>query len=1090
MSLNPNHQAEKIKQALVEIRANKANFTPEASSQIVMLLLEKLRRVQTLEPSERLTGDELRLVTVMFIDVKDSTEMVQHLDTSDWKVIIATAHEQIADIVDQWDGQIGQYLGDGVLCFFGAQRSRGDDAPHAVSCALQIQSALADYAKKLRDLHNIDFGLRIGISTGRVIVGMIGRQTVKQELLALGPATNLAARLQGVAPVGGVLIDSTTYNRIRRDYITQAQSAISLKGFDNLINNYRVLGRRTQPASQFTDTQVANIELPLLGRDDDLALIGYQCDTALQNNHCQVITIMGDVGIGKSRLLQEAVHLTDGHFTHIIMSSQYASRTQAQNLLWDMLMTQCHITEEMQPDTIRHQIEAYTNHMWEHPDAIKAAHALAHLAGFDINPPDDNPIEWVLRWFEGVAQNSPVAIIVDNLQWTDDKSIDLLEQIAIRLHEKASVIITAGRPEYLSIFPRYMQSYNLHTKINLDTLHPNTTLNIINHVFSKVDRIPRTLANSINERVEGNPLFVREYLGMLFDNNVFKQTPEGTWRFNIIMLDVALNTLPNGLLGILQARLDDLPHQARQVMQAASISGQNFWEGSVSLLLGTANIPSMIRLLSTRGMIIADEDSIFEGEKQYHFRHSLYRDVAYEMIPKAKREAYHQQMFAWLLEHIAGNVDQYDLLAEQFGDAGEYLAALQTYLEAVEVQIGMNKELQALRMIDKSLSIANKVDREFALPVVTKLWSYRGEALIALERYEEASAASQSALMLLHELPEDQLVASRISAERILGLSNISLGRYNEAYDSLTRAFNLLPQHARSQIASVLIAFGRLYYYQGRLEESYAYQRRAVLNGEKSQELPLIAQSLSGLGLVDFEQGNLLDAINAHEESLQIHRSLELMPEQAKDLFHIGLIHLHMLDYGKAYEYFTDAEHLNESLQRTNLLIQGYRALALILLERTTQGKALLADATSNTLRDVNMHQRLQLVNIQSLAILKDYANVRDQALAFIQQERINPALKARVLRHLGVASHHLGTNDAQEHLSKSLEGEIAYGGLDTWICHAELAQISDDSDLQKTHYQLAREKVVDRIKALESYPEMQTAFRENAVIKHILSSQ
>ena len=1088
MSLNPNQQAEKIKQALAEVRANKAHFTAESSSQIVMLLLDKLRRLQTLEPRERLTNDEIRLVTVMFIDVKDSTEMVQHLDTSDWKVVIATAHDLIADIVDQWDGQIGQYLGDGVLCFFGAQRSRGDDAPHAVSCALQIQSAINTYAQSLQELHGIDFGLRIGISTGRVIVGMIGRQTVKQELLALGPATNLAARLQGVAPVGGILVDSATYNRIRRDYITQAQTSVEFKGFDDPISNYLVLGRRTQPANQFTDTKVASIELPLLGRDDDLALISYLCDTALQNKQCQVMTITGDIGIGKSRLLQESVHLTEGHFTHIIMSSQYESRTQSQNLLWDMLMNQCNLTDDMPITMVQQQVEAYIKHMWEDDDAIKSAHAIAHLAGFDIAPPDDNPIHWVLNWFEGVARKSPIAIMVDNLQWADEQSIDLLEQIAQRLHQTASVIISAGRPEYATIHPRYMQGCDRKTTIDLETLHKDTTLSIINHVFSKIERIPITLANEINERVEGNPLFVREYLSMLFDTNVFKTTQDGNWRFNIIMLDVALNTLPNGLLSILQARLDDLPNQARQVMQAASISGQRFWESSVALLLDTDNVPSVLRYLLTRGMVISDENSMFEGERQYHFRHSLYREVAYEMIPRAKREAYHEKMFTWLLEHIAGNVEQYDLLAEQFSDAGENLAALQAYLEAVEVKISLKKEYQALKMIDKSLSISNKVDRASALPIVARLWSYRGEALIALERYEEASAASQSALMLLKELPDDQLSDSRITAERILGLSNTSLGRFNEAYDALTRAHNLLPQHDRSQIASVLIAFGRLYYYQSRLEESHAYQKRAVINAEKSQDLQLIAEALSQLGLIDFERGNLVDALTAYEESLQIHRSLQRIPEQANDLFYIGLVHLHMADYNKAFEYFSVADNLLNPINHTNILLQAYRGLVLILLERTTQGKALIADATSHILRDVDMQQRLQLVNLQSLAITKDYANLRDQALAFVQQDRINPSLKARALRHLGVASYNLGTSDALEHLNTALNNEIAFAGLDTWLCHAELAIALEDNEAKSHHFSKAQTLIIERANNLNDYAEMKNTFLENDFVKNNLN--
>ena len=202
MAVSPSEQIERLKQALAEMRNQKEVFSEVTFAQVVMVLLEKLRRLQTILPIENAAADEIRLVTVMFIDVKDSTEMAQSMDTSDWKGIIAATHERIADVVSQWDGQIGQYLGDGVLCFFGAQRSRGDDAPHAVACALQIQTVLGLYAETILERYKIEFGVRIGISTGRVVVGMIGSQTSRQELLALGPATNLAARLQGISPCG------------------------------------------------------------------------------------------------------------------------------------------------------------------------------------------------------------------------------------------------------------------------------------------------------------------------------------------------------------------------------------------------------------------------------------------------------------------------------------------------------------------------------------------------------------------------------------------------------------------------------------------------------------------------------------------------------------------------------------------------------------------------------------------------------------------------------------------------------------------------------------------------------------------------
>ncbi|MEM9950800.1 MAG: adenylate/guanylate cyclase domain-containing protein [Chloroflexota bacterium] len=1087
MSLSPSRQVAQIKQALAEIRANREHFTEASFSQIVMLMLDKLRRVQTVTPEETPTTDEVRLVTVMFIDVKDSTEIVQKIDASDWKLIIDTAHEQIADIISQWDGQVGQYLGDGVLCFFGAQRSRGDDAPHAVACALQIQSAVESYAKKVQSSHGIEFSIRIGISTGRVVVGLIGSQTVKQELLALGPATNLAARLQGVAPVGGVLIDSATYQRIRRDYITQAQTPVDLRGFDKPINNYVVLGRRTQPANQFTPTQIAGIEIPLVGRDEDLALISYLCDRALQRKRTEVITLTGDVGMGKSRILQETIHLTEGHFNHIVMTSQYESRTKSQNLLWDMLTTQCHLTHTMSASESLQQIEAYITELWEHDDAIHAAHAIAFAAGFSNKRPQGDVTEWILRWFEGIAQQTPIVLVVDNLQWADASSIELLQKIAKRLNGLSCVIIVATRPEYETIYPNFMESHPNHTTIPLEELKADATLSIIQNILAKVDRVPSHLAYSINERVEGNPLFVYEYISMLFDYNVFKHLSDGSWRFNVIMLDVALNTLPNGLLNILQARLDDLPDSARILMQLSAISGQRFWVAALDTLSDIDNIEGWIDHLVMRGMVVADKTSIFDGEEQYHFKHSLYRDVAYEMLPRAKRESYHKAMAWWLLERIYGQEEYYPLLADQFASSGDYLASLYAYLEAVEVQINKRQELNALVHIDRALSLASRLDRGDALAVVAKLWAYRAKALVTLERYEEASAASQSALMLLNELPNDQLIDSRITAERILGLAYLSLGRYPDAYDALTRAHNLLPEKATSQIATVLIALGTMYYCRGRLDDSYAYLRRAFTMANKTQELERIAESIVCLSLVDIETGNVADTLDILEQALQIYRSLDLVAEQASTLAQLGLLHLSMLDYGKAYEYFSDSDYLNTTAGYTNYLVQGRRGLSLIMLGRVTQGKGLLADAMDNLPQDTNTRHRLQLTSIIGATILGDYAKARDQALALVQQDNINPIIKARAEIFLGVASHELGTSDAMSYLQLAIEGERTYGGRDLWLCHMTFAQYCEDEDEKADHYQKSLQLIKDRITDLEKMPDMREQFIGNRYVQAVL---
>jgi class 3 adenylate cyclase len=231
-------------------------------------LYDKLRHLQTAQeaPLSAIKSDENRLVTVMFVDAVDSTQIARRLEgegrTDDWKAIIGQAHKRLADVVEQWDGEVGQYLGDGLLSFFGASRSQGDEAERAVSCALAIQEDMGRYGWEIAVFYpdlQIDFAVRIGISTGRVVVGSIGTEK-KHEVLAVGPATNLAARLQGLALPGSVLIDAETYYRVHEHFITEALPAAEIKGFDTRVEAYAVLKRHQ--AAQFMSNALAGIEVP------------------------------------------------------------------------------------------------------------------------------------------------------------------------------------------------------------------------------------------------------------------------------------------------------------------------------------------------------------------------------------------------------------------------------------------------------------------------------------------------------------------------------------------------------------------------------------------------------------------------------------------------------------------------------------------------------------------------------------------------------------------------------------------------------------------------------------------------------------
>ncbi len=768
MSLGRN-RLERLKAALAEVLAARQSFTDDSYNEIILSLNTQINALQsaitdTLVPMG--DSDEIRLVTVMFVDVEDSTRLAQVLD-DDWKTMIGDLHKQIARIVEQWDGEVGQYLGDGVLCFFGAHRSRDNDAARAVSCALSIQQMADDFALYVTQHYEQKFALRIGISTGRVVVGVIGTAS-KSEFVALGSTTNLAARLQQLCPPRHVLIDAQTYHRVRDRFVAQPQPPAALKGFDTLIEYYAVLGRR-QPAALLADDRIAGIELPFVGREAELTHLLRLWDDALAERQLHVVTVYGDTGAGKTRLLQEALAQVPDRFESLILVGRYERRAASYSLIHDLLVSLCNLSEGAPPSICEPRIIQYIEEMIGTEDAADIAAEIGHLAGFGFadHPTRGGPHPVVARWFKALAADRPLLITVDNLQWADPDSLDLIEYLAVALVDTPGMIFTTARADFRLGRSNFMSLAARYSEMSLGRLSDAAIRKLIEVVLEHIDNAPLVLADYIRERSEGNPLFVEEFLHMLFDNGVFEPTNNGRWRTNLYLYGTLASTLPNGLMGVFQARLDELPPLARRVVQMAAVVGETFWEEAVSHLGGFEAGPILVDL-TTRGIVLHSVESSLEGQAEYRFRHPLYNEVAYAMLTRIDREAYHQRIAEWIASHVLDRPDLLGVLAEHLVQAQKREQALSVFLVAAEDRLQRGLASDTLKLIEGGLASARDVPRAVALPLVSQLWMRQGQALMMLGRYAEASAAGQTALMLMDELPADTLVEERERARQVL----------------------------------------------------------------------------------------------------------------------------------------------------------------------------------------------------------------------------------------------------------------------------------------------------------------------------------
>ncbi|MGB1287205.1 MAG: ATP-binding protein [Aggregatilineales bacterium] len=751
---------ERLNTALEELQSNKQHFSDESYGVMLKVLVDARRDDRTIDEKSHHTS-EIRLVTVMFVDVYESTRLAHDLDAGDWMAMIVGAHDRISEVVSEWDGEVGQYLGDGVLCFFGAQHSQADDALRCVSCALAIQDVINAYANEVFLLHGIEFAVRVGISTGRVVVGMIGNE-VHQELLAMGLTTNLAARLQSIADPGEILVDATTYSRVRDHFVVTPRPAVPLRGFEDPVPYYVILSRDARTTTHFTRTSLRGIQLPFVGRTDEMS---YLLANIKDASSVGSIFVTGEVGTGKSRLLQETLHRTRKETTHhFIMVAHYETRNNAWNLIHSLLINSCHLTEDMSPDIILRLITAWITRLWSHPSVPYIAERLATITGIlpgavNSSQSTRENIALLIELFKNISTSENLLIMVDNLQWADSISLRFLQSLAQTLEDTPSIILCSVQLSYMQGQPEYFNNFVSSEILTLPPLAATDTQQLVDLILEEVERVPPGLAPIINERASGNPFFVQELLGMLFENGVFQYNVDGRWRFNLMEYK-NVSSLPDSLMGVFQARLDALTLECREVLQVAAIVGQTFWEGILHEILPW-HLPPLLQKLHTRGVITRQTESDFEGEVQYSFQHTLYRDVAYEMLPRTRRQRYHHQTAEWLMTRIRQNPHYFPLLIQQLIAAEQYTGALRVSLEATQAQLQLDQPEAALIIVDRGLSLGRNVPREIALPIVCQLWALRCNVFLQIERYEEAVSAAKSALMLLEELPDSQLLNIR-----------------------------------------------------------------------------------------------------------------------------------------------------------------------------------------------------------------------------------------------------------------------------------------------------------------------------------------
>ena len=676
------------------------------------MMVERMQRLVPKEFAERLlatrgqVGKERRMVTLLFSDVKGSTKMAENLDPEDVMEIMEGAFDVLIEPIYRYEGTLARLMGDAILAFFGAPIAHEDDPERACRAGLEIIEGAQRYAARLKEERGIHgFNVRVGINTGLVVVGEVGSD-LRVEYTAMGDAINLAARMESAAEPGTILITEDTHKLIAPLFETEALGPIQVKGKAEPVAVFRVLAPKAVPRKV---RGVAGLESPLVGREAELGALREAMER-LQAGVGGIVTLVGEAGIGKSRLVAEARKRT---LAKVSEPSQGWSSVQwvegrclsygtsIAYLLWlDALRGVLGVSVEDSPVAVRDALQErvqtlcperfddvylYLGRLMSLPleaeaEALRQAQDAATVRDLEGEQLKAGTFRAVETLVEGATQQCPLVIVCEDLHWADPTSVELLKRLLALTDSVPLLFICVFRPQTEHGSWRLRETIarlyrHRHTDLWLDPLSAAESETLVGNLLY-VEGLPRRLKERILSHAEGNPFYAEEIIRSLMDSRAIAQDETtGLWQATRDVSDIAI---PDTLHGVLMARIDRLQEETKRVLQLAAVIGRIF------LYRVLAAIAREERDLDKQLLTLQREEMIRERarvpELEYIFKHHLTQEAAYNGLLKKERRVYHrrvaetlEQLFPKRVEEQVGLLAHHWERAEEPEKATEYL---------------------------------------------------------------------------------------------------------------------------------------------------------------------------------------------------------------------------------------------------------------------------------------------------------------------------------------------------------------------------------------------------------------------------------
>jgi len=598
-----------------------------------------------------------KTVTVVFCDVTGSTALGEQLDPESLRDVQTRYFDAMRAAIERHGGTVEKYIGDAVMAVFGIPQLHEDDALRASRAVVDMREGLAALNKELERDRGVTLQVRMGVNTGEVVAGdpATGRAHVT------GDAVNVAARLEQHASPGEILLGEATHRLVLGSVVAEPLVPFELKGKGKRVPAWRLLSVRevASPAPRRLDS-------PMVGRERQLSQLGQAFEAAVDDTSCQLFTLLGAAGVGKSRLVEEFVSDVEGRATVLRGRCLPYGEGITYYPVVEAIKQAAGLVDFDLPDVVESKVCALLEGD-EHQELV--CRHVSQLMGVAESAAGEETFWAIRRFFESSTRDRPLVLVFDDIHWGESTFLDLVEHIADWSRGSPILLLCMARADLLDVRPGWGGGKLNATTVSLEPLIERQAEMLIGNLFGS-DDLPSGVAERIARTAEGNPLFVEEILGMLIDDGLIKKEG-GRW---VAQGDLDVS-VPPSIQALLAARVDRLTPEERAVLEAAAVVGQSFFVGAVLDLVpedAREHVSSDLLAL-VRKELIRPERSTLPDQDAYRFRHLLIRDSAYEAMPKTRRAELHERLADWL-ERVAG-----DAVLEQEEIVGYHLEQAHVY---------------------------------------------------------------------------------------------------------------------------------------------------------------------------------------------------------------------------------------------------------------------------------------------------------------------------------------------------------------------------------------------------------------------------